>query len=354
MSDTGTAFRWGIWGTGDVARKFALGLRSVDGAAPGWIVSRDKARAEALARAVGAPAGHTEIVPDEVDAVYIATPAHLHADHAVAALEAGLPVLIEKPFSTSAEGARRIVEAARAANLFAMEAMWTRFQPAIAEARKLLAEGAIGTPRLLRGEVCMASKPGGSHYRPEGGGALLQRGVYPLSLASHLLGLPEESSAMLRRGLSGVDEDIAVQLRHPGGALSQIRASLTANGANTLEILGDRGALRFEGRIWRPSALRLSRYTPREEGGGGTGGRLAGLRESRMGQAAQRLLMPIMDRRGSRVLAVPARGNGYGHQAEAVMAGIAAGALESPLMPLSESVALTEMMERLLAEGKTA
>lgn len=198
----------------------------------------------------------------------------------------------------------------------------------------------------------MASKPGGAHYRLEGGGALLQRGVYPLSLAADLLGFPETAQALVRRGETGVDEDITVQLRHPGGALSQIRASLTTNAPNILEILGDRGSLRFEGRIWRPSALRLKAYTPRDEGGdGGGGGRLANFREGPTGQALQRWLMPLMDRRGSRLVRVPAAGNGYGHQAAAMMAGIAAGATESPIMPLSESVALAGLMEQLLREG---
>lgn len=350
MKKTGKIFKWGIWGTGDVARKFALGLKSVDGATAAWVLSRDQARAEDLARNVGAAQGHTTLADaGPADAVYIATSADLHADHAVAALEAGLPVLVEKPFATKEVDARRIVDTAQAANLFTMEAMWTRFQPAIAKAAALIENGAIGTPRLLRGEVCIASKPGGSHYCPDGGGALLQRGIYPLSLATHFLGVPEEAQALLTRGYTDVDEDITVQLRHPGGALSQIRASLTTNATNTLEILGDRGALRFEGRIWRPSALRVSSYAPRHEGGG-NGGRLANLRETAAGQSLQRLLLPLLDRRGSHVVRVPVTGNGYGHQAEAMMAGVASGALESPVMPLAESVALTALMERLLRE----
>lgn len=350
IGETEKNFRWGIWGTGGVARKFALGLRSVEGATLAWTLSRDQARAEAFAKRAGAEAAFSD--PSKAfaagaDAVYIATPAKLHAEHAVAALSAGLPVLVEKPFAASGEDARRIAEAARKHKKYAMEAMWTRFQPALAEARRLLAEGAVGTPRLLRGEVCIASRPGGSLFDPEGGGALRQRGVYPLSLAAHLLGFPEEAQAMLRRGPSGVDEDATVQLRHPGGALSQIRASLTASAPNGLEILGDRGALRFEGRIWRPSGLRLKRCEARAEGGGG---RLDAFRETPLGQRLQRLAMPLLDRPGKR-LSAPARGNAYGHQAEEVMARVRAGDLESPLMPLSESVALAELMDRLLAEG---
>lgn len=352
IGETEKNFRWGIWGTGGVAGKFALGLRSVEGADLAWVLSRDQDRADAFAKRRGAAAGFSdpaEAFAADADAVYIATPAKRHADHAAAALEAGLSVLVEKPFAASGPDARRIAEAAAAAKRFAMEAMWTRFQPALAEARKRLAEGAIGTPRLLRGEVCIASLPGGSLHDPEGGGALRQRGIYPLSLAAHLLGFPEEASAMLRRGPSGVDEEATVQLRHPGGAISQIRASLTASAPNGLEILGDKGALRFEGRIWRPSGLRVITYEARAEGE--RVGRLAEFRETPLGQRLQRLAMPLLDRGGTRI-AAPARGNAYGHQAEEVMARIRAGELESPLMPLSESVALTELMDRLLAEGR--
>lgn len=344
-----SGFRWGIWGTGDVSRKFALGLRSVEDAVPAWVLSRDRARAEALAHQVGAQVGYER--PEEAfaagaDAVYIATPSQVHAEHATAALKAGLPVLVEKPFAANGADARRIAEAATEAGLFAMEALWTRFQPALAMARHLLSENAIGAPRLLRGEVCIASQPGGSLHNPRGGGALRQRGVYPLSLAAHLLGFPKTATAMFCVGPAGVDEEVAVNLRHPGGALSQIRASMTTNSANTLEILGDRGAIYFEGRIWRPSGLRLVAYAPRAEGGGG---RFASFRETWYGQRAQRVLMPLLDRSGRR-MAVPPTGNGYGHQAEEVMARIRAGETESPLMPLAESVALAELVDRLLLE----
>lgn len=347
-------FRWGIWGTGDISRKFALGLGHVTSASPAWVLSRDQARACDFAARIGAGNGFSDPMKAfsaGVDAVYIATPAQCHAAHAVRALEAGLPVLIEKPFAANAKDAELIAAAARDTGKFVMEAMWTRFQPAIGKARQLLSEGAIGTPRLLRGEFCVASLPGGSSHHPDGGGALRQRGIYALSLAAHLLGFPEDASAMFRRAPSGVDEDIVVQLLHPEGALSQIRASLSTTASNTLEILGDRGALSFEGRIWRPSALRLASYAPR--GGRDGSGRLADFRESALGQSMQRLLMPLLARGGRRI-SIPPVGSGYGHQVEEAMARIRAGDTQSPLMPISESVALTALVDRLLAEGQSA
>lgn len=349
MRQSEKPFRWGIWGTGDVARKFALGLHALDGACVGWVLSRTQGRADEFAQRIGAPLGFarfSDAAACGADAVYIATPAQVHADNAVAALQAGIPVLVEKPFASSIDDAQRIVDAAQHSQTFAMEAMWTRFQPNVKAAKDLIARGAIGTPRLLRGEFCTASLAGGSLYDVQGGGAFKQRGIYPLSLASYLLGFPIEATAMPNRAQNGIDQDIAVQLRHPGGAISQIRASLTSSAANGLEILGDQGALSFEGRIWRPSALRVKQYKPRAQNA--TSGKLADLRETRAGQIAQRILMPLKDRKGWRRHALPSRGNGYGHQAQEVMNRIAAGDLQSPVMPLDESLALVRLMNRLL------
>lgn len=152
---------------------------------------------------------------------------------------------------------------------------------------------------------------------------------------------------MLRRGPAGVDEEVAVTLRHPGGALSQLRASLTATGANGLEILGDAGALAFDGPVYRPWGLRLRRYSARGEGGGG--GRLGALREHPLAQSLQRRLAPFRGPRWTTRNA-PYAGNGCGHEAAEVMARLRADETESPVMPLSESVALVALMERLLAE----
>jgi predicted dehydrogenase len=349
-----SAFRWGIWGTGEVSRKFALGLRAVEGARPAWVLGRDRARSEALARRVGAETGFGapgEAFAEGADALYIATPAALHAEHAAMALEAGIPALVEKPFAADADGAGRIVEAARAARVFCMEAMWTRFHPAVAEARRLIAEGAIGTPRLLRAEFCIATAPGGSLFDPAlGGGALRQRGVYPLSVAAHLLGAPEAGQAMIRPAPSGVDAEIAATLRHPQGAIAQIRASLTTTAPNGLEVLGDAGALVFEGPVYRPHGLRLRSYSPRGAGGPG---RLAAFRETGLAHALQRRLGGLRGPKWRRVSA-PYAGNGYGHEAQEVMDRIRAGETESPVMPLDESAALAELMDRLLAEGARA
>jgi len=350
------AFRWGIFGTGEVARKFALGLRSVPGAEAAWIASREEGRAAALARRVGVGrgiGGYEAAAREGADAIYIATPAALHAEHALACLAARTPVLVEKPFAADAASARRIAEAARAAGVFCMEAMWTRFLPALEAARAALAAGEIGTPRLLTAEFCIASARAGAPglFDPApGAGALFQRGVYPFSLAVHLLGWPERVEGVARLGENGIDEECALTLVHPGGALSQLRASLTATGTNGLEILGDAGALAFAGPIWRPFGIRLRRFAPR--GGGGGGGKLADLRESGLAQRLQQRLSALRAPRWT-LRRAPCDGNGYGHEAAELMARVRAGERESPLMPLDESVRVVAALDAL-REGWSA
>jgi predicted dehydrogenase len=181
--------RWGVFGTGYVARKFALGLRASPGAEIVAVASRSRERAKDFASGVGATAAATSyedmITLDSVDAIYIATPAHLHRDHAILCLNAGKPALIEKPMALDASQAREIVAASRANNSFCMEAMWTRFTPLVREVKRRVTAGELGQLRLLTGSFCTAEHVDASRhlFNPGmGGGALLDRAVYPISL----------------------------------------------------------------------------------------------------------------------------------------------------------------------------
>jgi len=150
ISDPGTApgLRWGILGAGSIARKFteAVGLYTRSEVVA--IGSRDRSKAERFAAANGIPQGsegYKALVDDpNINAIYIATPHFMHREHALMALAAGKPVLIEKPFARNEEEARHVVNAARSAHIFAMEAMWTRFLPHMVALRGVLARGELG------------------------------------------------------------------------------------------------------------------------------------------------------------------------------------------------------------------
>ncbi len=353
---------WAILGTGAVSESFVQGLPPRT-ARVAVVASRRGDRAAGFAERHGArAASYEEAAADpEVQAVYVATPPSEHERHALLAIAAGKAVLIEKPFALDAAAASRIAAAARDAGVFCMEAMWTRFQPLIRQVRQRVEAGEIGEPRQLHGAFCGANvpDPDTSLFDPaRGGGALMHRGIYPLSLARHFLGPVEGLQASARIGATGVDEDCALVLRHASGALSTLQASLVSNGPNDLVIQGTRGTIRIAAPIHRPPSARLYHAAPRT---GGTGGAAGGLRGHPAAHALWQRLGPTVRalRPGGRRLSAPYAGNGYGHEAQALMDALAAGtggtgAGESAVMPLSESVEIMDLVDRARAQWGTA
>lgn len=358
MTDTGQrVFRWGILGTGPVARKFALDLKAM-----GDRVSLEAvaSRAQSNARRFAADLGVAHALPDyeavaasDVDALYIATPAALHEAHALLGIAAGKAVLVEKPMATQAAAARRIAQAAQDAGVFCMEAMWTRLQPLPDLVRTRIAEGAIGTPLGLDGRFMAANLPDAqvSLFDPErGGGGLLHRGIYPLSMAQFLLGPVVETRALGRIGQTGVDEDSVVLLRHENGALSTVRASLRAAGPEGTTIYGTEGTITLQGPVWRPTGavLRPTRATSAAASGPR---RFERLRESGAGLRLSGMLGRARSLTGRNTVQIraPFAGNGYRHEAEAVMQAVAAGHLTDPRMPPRDSIAVLETIEAVQA-----
>lgn len=348
-------FRWAIVGTGGVAGKFALGLKSVPGAQAALIASRSPERAKAFAAQLGIPAfagSYEEAAAAKVDAVYIATPPSEHRAHALLFIAAGKPVLIEKPFAANASDAEAIVAAARSAGVFCMEGMWTRFLPAMRRARELVAAGAVGEPRHLSASFATANPfdAQNSFFRPElGGGALNHRGVYPISLAMDLLGPAQVVSAVLSHAPTGVDDEVTALLRHPGGSVSAIYAGARTNADNGLALLGTEGTLRFAGPIYRPFGLEIAPVRPHRRDDG-QWSRAAILREKPFAQSLARRLEWVRGGR-RRVLSLSCTGNGYGHEALAVMEALARGDLEHPTMPLDSSVAIAQTIDAIRQIG---
>ena len=139
--------RWGILGAGNIAKTFVTDLLA-QGLEVAAVGSRDAAKAAEFAAEFSIPTSHgsyEDLVADpHVDVVYIATPQSFHAEQALLAIEAGKPVLVEKSFTNTAAEAERVVAAARAKGVFAMEAMWTRFLPTADAISDVIVRGAIG------------------------------------------------------------------------------------------------------------------------------------------------------------------------------------------------------------------
>jgi predicted dehydrogenase len=253
-----------------------------------------------------------------VDVIYVATPNPLHREHCLLCLDAGKPVLCEKPFALNAGQAGDMVRAAREKKLFLMEAMWSRFFPLMAKVRELVDEGAIGEVQMLVADLCIQFDfdPSDRRYAPDlGGGALLDLGVYPLSLASMLIGAPARITSLAHLGATGVDEQASITLGYDQGQVSTLYASLRADSPVEAILLGTKGQIRIHPWWIRPDAITLS---------------VAGQEDTR--------------------LEMPFAGNGYQFEAAEVMACLRAGKLESDLMPLDETLSIMETMDTIRAQ----
>ncbi len=305
-----------------------------------------------MARAVGS---YEAAAASDVDAVYIATPPGEHRDHALLFIQAGKPVLIEKPLASTADDARAIIEAATVAKVFCMEGLWTKFLPALALARRLLAEGAIGAPRALAASFAIAEAPdpSASLFRPDlGGGALAHRGVYPIALAMDLLGPAALVSAAVTRGETGVDEEAFAMMRHAGGgAVSMIHAGARVTAANALSILGEAGALRLVGPIYRPFGVEITPAAPRRRGEK-RWTRSDILKEAPLAQGLRQTLDAWLPASGrGRVRRAPYIGNGYAHEAMAVMEALDRGWTEHPAAPLAGALEALRLIDQIRAAG---
>lgn len=239
--------RWAILGAGGISRQFATDLANVDGARLVAVGSRSAGHARSFAAEVGAQRGHgsyADAVGDDVDVAYVGND---HNDHVAAGLEAiaaGRHLLVEKPLAVSRADAAGLLDAATAARVFCMEAMWTRFLPHIAEARSLLADGAIGAP--LRGELSLGRDQRGRFDRifdpRRAGGALLDMGVYPISIAHMLLGPADELVEARSRIEDGVDLETTATVRH-GDVEVTVATACDRRLPSTVELHGQDGTL---------------------------------------------------------------------------------------------------------------
>jgi predicted dehydrogenase len=313
--------RWGVVGTGSIARTFAGDLTFTDSGRIVAVGSRSQDAADRFADQFDIPhrhASYEKLVTDpEVDAVYVATPHPMHHANAMLALEADRPVLVEKAFTMNAAEAQDLVDVARAKGLFLMEAMWTRFLPHMAEIRRLLAEGALGDIVTVSADhgQWFPENPKSRLFDPKlGGGALLDLGVYPVSFASMILGEPDRIATMVDPAFSGVDGQTSMLFGYAHGAQAVLTCTSAARSPTRAAIVGTEARLEIEGPFYTPTSFTLM---PR----GGTPSTFAE--------------------------AYP--GRGLWHEADEVARCLHEGLLESPLMPLDETVSIMKTMDAVLA-----
>ncbi|MEY3051255.1 MAG: hypothetical protein RLY31_1040 [Bacteroidota bacterium] len=256
---------WGILAPGRIARKFAHDLHMVEGARLHAVASRSLERAQDFAREFGARhvfGSYEELVscPD-LDVVYIASPHTGHFEHTLMCLRAGLPVLCEKPLAMDAEQVKGMIRTAREQDVFLMDALWTRFIPSFDEALTLVREGLVGQVRMIRADFGFRADFPPSHRlfnRSLGGGALLDVGIYPLFLTLQVLGMPADIQAKAVFGPTGVDESCAMLLSYSDGGLAILDASVAIQTGTEGWLYGDQGTLHLPSRFHHPEKVVVS------------------------------------------------------------------------------------------------
>jgi predicted dehydrogenase len=253
--------RWGILGTGGIASAFAADLKYLADQAVVAVGSRTESAAAVFADKHGIPrryGSYAALVADpEVDVVYVATPHPLHYPNTIMALEAGKPVLVEKPFAMDASQAAGMIDLARAKKLFLLEAMWTRFLPHVAGLRRVLAAGTLG--EILTVEADHGQRvpvdPKNRWYAPElGGGALLDLGIYPVSFAAMVLGKPAAISAIGDKTGTGVDAQTSILLRYAAGAHAVLNTNIGAVSPNRAVVVGSEARVEIDRIFYAPSS----------------------------------------------------------------------------------------------------
>ena len=244
------SFRWVILGAGDIAIKFNDAVRRIEGAEVIGVGSRSAERGAAFAEKHGIPHSGTyqEMLDLRPDAAYIAATTEAHADLTRLCINAGIPVLCEKAMFTNAAEAEEVFALAKEKQVFAMEAMWSRFLPAIVELKKTLDSGAIG--QVKHAEISIGweaySGPNSRFYLKElGGGAAYDLLVYCYELMEFFVGIPEKvENVSVHWASPGVDEPETVTLRYPWG-LATLTASIGVRLAARTVIMGNKGQLRM-------------------------------------------------------------------------------------------------------------
>jgi predicted dehydrogenase len=312
--------RWGILATGGIAARFAGDLAEVPGATLAAVGSRTSESAEAFATKFGAARAHGSwealAADPEVDVIYIATPHSHHHAAGLLCLRADKPLLVEKPFTLDLAQAQDLVSVARERELFLMEAMWTRTLPAVRKLQDLIADDAIGEVTSVHAHFGAYGEFAPEHRMRNpalGGGALLDLGVYPVALAQLLLGEPTQVRAYASLHPEGTDANTGIILGFAAGGIATLHCGV--RGANwSATVVGTKG------RVELPSSFNPASFTLFRD-------------------AAEPL-----------EIVEPIVGSGLNYQAAEVVRCLRAGLTESPLVPLSTTLATMRTLDAVRAQ----
>jgi predicted dehydrogenase len=307
------SIKWGILGTGGIAREFAQDVSNFTEMKIAAVGSRTLDKAEQFEFTERAYGSYEELVNSDVDAIYVATPHQAHCENTLLALNAGKPVLCEKPFAVNAIQAKEMADTAKRNNLLLMEAMWTRYLPHIQKVRELISElGEIYSVSAEHGQALThIPRLTDPNYA---GGALLDLGIYPVSFIYMVLGKPEKITA---RGeiVDGVDYQTSAIFQYESGAHATFSTNLKVKGPTTATIAGSKARLELETSFYRPTNLRI-----------------------------------IYNDGNVKEFINSYRGHGLREQAIYFEKMLIGGKRESDLLPVAETISIMETMDQIRAE----
>jgi dihydrodiol dehydrogenase / D-xylose 1-dehydrogenase (NADP) len=314
--------RWGIMGTGYIARKFAEALSVIPDAELVAVGSRTRKSADAFAKEYSVPAGYGSyqalLEDSAVDVVYIATVNNCHRENCLEAIQARKPILCEKPFMVNSKEAEEVIAFAKERKVFLMEALWTRFIPAFKEARRMWEGGVLGEVQTAMSEfgfICERDIANPLYNPALAGGSFLDVGAYPVSLAHIVFGEPDSVAGLATIGPTGVDEQAGMIFGYRTGQLAAGYSSFKVDSPKEATVVGTKGFIRIHAPFYCPSAFTL-----------------------------------YLNGQGPQTFEFPYEGNGWNYEAVEVMDCLRAGKLESDVVPHAESLALMRTMDRFRAQ----
>lgn len=311
--------KWGILGSGKIAHKFVNDLKTLEDAEVFAVGSRTIEKATAFSQEFGIPkkyGSYEELLKDaDVQIIYVATPHHAHKEDVMKCLRAGKAVLCEKPFTINADETEEIIKYARESKLFLMEAMWTRFLPAIVKLRELLKSGIIGDIRQVKADFGFRCEWNTENrlLNPElGGGALLDVGIYVISFAVMIFGVsPLKISTMPYIGSTGIDEQFSATLGFDEGKMAILTGAVRTKTPQDAWVIGTEGYIHIPD-FWHAKSIIL--YL--------------------QGKPAESFDMPF-------------ESLGYQYEASEAMNCLREGKLESDIMSLNETLTIMKIMDNI-------
>lgn len=315
--------RWGILGCGTIANEFAADLFFSKNSELFAAGSRSLKKAQAFAKKYNAKhyyGSYQELVEDkDVDVVYVATPHPFHLKNTLQAVSAGKAVLCEKPAALNAKQFHGMKNAAATKGVFLMEGMWTRFFPVIRLLKQWLDEKRIGVILDVKADFGFHFKvplQNRIHNPKLGGGALLDIGIYVVSLASFVFQKqPKKIASIVHKENTGVDDQSSILFRYEDGASASLSCSSRFAMKQQVCIYGTKGMILIPDNFYRPTEIILK-----------------------------------MEGQTSKTYNFPHPGTGFQYEIDHVADCIKKGKLQSDIMPLNESYEILQTMDKIRSQ----